>query len=156
MCLASSGANSPTSRNVSTWRFGITSRCVSAFGSTSRTATKPSAARTWSPSRPSWQKRQTSGSENPLLGHAARPDADELADLASHQPRRIVVAVPAPRAVDEADVLAPDLRAPSLEARNHRVLTQALAAFALDVGRDGVGGCGRSPGSRRVRERVDA
>src|SRR3954454_23490422 len=119
------------------------------------TATKPSAARTWSPSRTSWQKRQSSGSENPLLGHAARPDADELAALASHQPGRIVIAVPAARAVDEDDVLAPYLRAPALEARNPRMLAQALAALALDVRRDAVGGRGRRPGPRRVWEHVD-
>src|SRR4029079_12333974 len=156
MSLASSAANSPTSRKVSTWRSGITSRCVSAFGLMSRTATKPSAARTWSPSRTSWQKRQSSGSEDPLLGHAARPHADELAELASHQPGRVVVAVDAARAVDEYDVLASHLRAPALEARHPRVLTQARAALALDVRRDGVGGRRRRPRPRRIGKDVDA
>ena len=56
------------SRKVSTCRSGITSRCVSApAGVMSRIATKPSALRTWSPSRYSRQKRQSSGSEDPLL-----------------------------------------------------------------------------------------
>src|SRR4029079_6953123 len=107
----------------------------------SRTATKPSAARTWSPSRTSWQKRQSSGSEDPLLGHAARPPADELAALASHQPGRVVVAVAAARAVDEYDVLAPHLRAPALEARHPRVATPGRRARAVH----GLRGRGRVP-----------
>ena len=48
-----------TSRKVSTCRSGMTSRCVSAFGAMSRTATKPSATWTWSASRTSRQKRQS-------------------------------------------------------------------------------------------------
>ena len=61
------------SRNVSMCRSGMTSRCVSACGLMSRIATKPSAARTWSPSRTSLQKRQSSGTaSDPLLGDAPR------------------------------------------------------------------------------------
>src|SRR6476659_2275735 len=136
MRLASSGENSPTSRKVSTCRSGITSRCVSAFGLMSRIATKPSAARTWSPSRATVQKRQSSGSEDPLLRGAACPDAHQLADLPAHEPGR-VVAVAAAGPVEEHDVLASDLRAPASEARRAGVLAQALAALSLDLGRDG-------------------
>src|SRR5262249_24121758 len=49
--FTSSGENSQISRNVGTCRSGMTSRCVSARGLMSRTATKPSPLRTWSPSR---------------------------------------------------------------------------------------------------------
>jgi len=51
MRLVSSGVNSPMSRNVSTWRSGMTSRWTSAFGLMSLIATKPSLSATWSPSR---------------------------------------------------------------------------------------------------------
>ena len=61
-------------------------------------ATKPSAARTWSPSRTSVQKRQSSGSADPLLGDRRAADAHELADRRVDEPRRVVVAVAAARA----------------------------------------------------------
>src|SRR5919106_5936236 len=59
MRFASSALNSPTSRKVSTWRSGRTSRCTSAFGLMSLIATKPSALWTWSPSATSLQKRHS-------------------------------------------------------------------------------------------------
>src|SRR6478672_2656700 len=141
--LASSAGNSEISRKDETCRSGSTSRCVSAFGLMSRIATKPSAARTWSPSRASVQKRQSSGSEDPLLRGAACPDAQQLADLPAHEPGRVVVAVAAAGPVEEHDVLASDLRAPASEARRAGVLAQALAALSLDLGRDGVRRRGR-------------
>src|SRR5512133_1968993 len=113
MRFASSGGNSQISRNVGTCRSGITSRCVSARGLMSFTATKPSPLRTWSPSRTSLQKRQSSGSEDPLLRHGSAAHAHELADRCVHEPRRVVVAVPAPGAVDEDDVFGADLRLPA-------------------------------------------
>src|SRR5205807_9261593 len=112
--FASSAGNSEISRKLGMWRSGITSRCVSAFGLISRIATKPSAAWTCSPSRASSQKRQSSGSENPLLRDGLAANGHELADGSAHEPRRVVVAVPAAGAVDEHDVLAAELRPPAL------------------------------------------
>src|SRR5687768_5373670 len=107
MRFASSGENSATSLKVSTWRSGRTRRCVSAFGLMSRIATNPSPLLTWSPSRASRQKRQSSlGSEDPLLRDGLGADPNELSDrcLRAHEPRRVVVAVAAARTVDEHDV----------------------------------------------------
>src|SRR5919206_3664758 len=111
--FASSAEKEPTSLNVSTWRSGITSRCVSALGAMSRIATNPSPRATWSPSRARRQKRQSSGSADPLLGHLGAADADELAHRRGDEPRRVVVAVPAAGPVDEHHVLAADLPAPA-------------------------------------------
>src|SRR5437764_13698275 len=112
MRFASSGGNSAISRKLSTWRSGRTSRWVSAFGLTSRIATKPSAFATWSPSRTSRQKRQSSGSDDPLLRHTRAKDSYERADRAVDVPRAVVVAVATARPVDEDGVLATDLRPP--------------------------------------------
>src|SRR5256885_8497622 len=139
MRLSSSAGNSEISRKLGMWRSGITSRCVSAFGLMSRIATNPSAAWTWSPSRASSQKRQSSGSENPLLRDGLAPNGHELADAAAHEPRRVVVAVPAPRAVDEHDVLAAELRPPALERRPARALAQSGSSLSLDLTRHRVG-----------------
>src|SRR6478752_5587501 len=110
------------SRKVSTCRSGITSRCVSACGLISRSATNPSVLWTCSPSRKSLQKRQSSGSDDPLLGDRRSAHPDQLADVAADEPRRVVVAVAAARAVDEHDVAAPDLGAPVLQAGDARLL----------------------------------
>src|SRR4029079_14746257 len=117
MRFASSAGNSEISRNDATCRSGSTSRCVSAFGAMSRIATKPSTACTWSPSRTSVQKRQSSGSANPLLRDLGAANAHELAHRRVDEPRRVVVAVAAAGPVDEHDVLAPALLAPAVEAR---------------------------------------
>src|SRR5579864_9048468 len=93
-------------------RSGMTSRCVSACGLMSRMATKPSMAATCSPSRKSLQKRQSSGSEDPLLRDPRAADADQLADRCVDEPGRVVVAEAAAGAVDENDVVAADLRRP--------------------------------------------
>ena len=107
------------SRNVSTCRSGRTSRCVSACGLMSRIATKPSVFATWSPSRTSLQKRQSSGDigEDPLLRDRAPADGDELAERTVDEPGRVVGAVAAAGPVDEHDVAAADLRAPSARGR---------------------------------------
>src|SRR5436305_14505437 len=107
--LDSSADSSSISRNVEMWRSGITSRWTSASGLMSCSAAKPSALATWSPSRASRQKRQSSGSEYPLLRDGRAADADELADRRVDEPRRIVVAVAAAGAVDQDDVLPADL-----------------------------------------------
>src|SRR5207244_12922853 len=114
---ASAGSNSPISRTLGTWRSGSTSRCTSARGLMSLIPTKPSPSRTWSPSLYSRQKRQSSGSEDSLLGDRSRTDADELAHGRIDEPRRIVVAVAAAGAIDENDVVRAELRAPALDAR---------------------------------------
>src|SRR6266571_6123933 len=101
MRFASSTGNASTSRNVSTWRSGMTKRWVSAFGLMSRTATKPSASWTWSPSRYRRQKRQSSGSADPLLGDRRSTHLDERADGRVDEPGRVIRAVSAAGAVDE-------------------------------------------------------
>src|SRR3954469_23623418 len=100
----------------------------------SRIATKPSVAATWSPSRTSLQKRQSgSGGTDPFLQHGCGTDADECADrqLVGHEPRRVVVAVPAPRPVDEHVVLRIELRAPARETRGVRGRAKSCAALLL-------------------------
>src|SRR5690242_15382159 len=154
MRFPSSAGNSEISRNDSTCRSGMTSRCVSAFGLMSRMATKPSEELTWSPSRKSWQKRQSSGSENPLLRDRSPTHWNELADLAAKEPGRVVVAVAAARAIDEDDILASDLRAPAFEAGEARLLAQARAPLALDVGGNRVSGRGGGAGPGRIRKDV--
>src|SRR5438034_3538995 len=137
--FASSAGNSEISRNESTCRSGITSRWVSAFGLMSRTATKPSAALTCSPSRTSPQKRQSSSSEDPFLRDRSPAHFEELADFAPHEPGRVVIAVPASGPVDEDDVLSAELRTPALQAGHARLLAQPLAPFALDGGGHRIG-----------------
>src|SRR5947209_15021804 len=70
-------------------------------------ATKPSSALTWSPSRYRLQKRQSSCGvgKDPLLGDGLCADMHQFADRRVDEPRRVVVAVAAPRTVDEHDVL---------------------------------------------------
>src|ERR1044072_5910880 len=146
MRFASSGGNSEISRKLDTCRSGSTSRCVSAFGAMSWMATKPSPACTWSPSRTSSQKRQSSGSADPLLGDLGAADADEVAHPAVDEPRRIVVAVAATRPVDEDDVLAPEFPAPADEGGDGGRLREPRAPLPLHLCRDRVGGRGRRSG----------
>src|SRR2546429_9607220 len=107
-------------------------------------ATNQSALRTGAPTLTSRQKSQSSGSEDPLLRDPCRTDADELADRSVDQPRRVVVSVAAPWAIDEHEVLAAELRAPASEARPVRKGPQTRAALFLDRRRDG----GFGPGPR--------
>src|SRR3954470_20321172 len=132
MRFASSGGNDAISRNVPTWRSGITSRCVSACGLMSRIATKPSPLRTCSPSRYSRQKRHSSGGNETLLRHRGRACPDDAADIAAEEPGRVVVAVAASRAVDEDGVVLAELRAPALQRLLVRECPQARTALLLD------------------------
>src|SRR6266576_1117816 len=121
----------------------------------SRIATNPSVFATWSPSRTSSQKRQSSGSENSLLGDARSADTDELADGCSDEPRRVVVSVAAAGAIDEDDVICADLLTPARETRRFRGCAQPGAPILLHVGRDGVVSRGDGSGPRRVRKDMD-
>src|SRR3954471_1506239 len=117
-------------------------------------ATNPSAACTWPPSRTSMQKRQSSRgpAKDPLLGEALGAHPDELADRCLDEPRRVVVAVPAPGPVDEHHVVG--LLAPPREAQVVREPAQTRAALLLLLrGHGVVGACGGA-GPRRVREHV--
>src|SRR3954468_21885538 len=120
----------------------------------SATATNPSAACTWSPSRTSVQKRQSSRGpgKDPLLLHALRAHVDELADGRVDEPGRVVVAVAPPGTIDEDDVLV--LALPAAHAELVRERAQTPAAALLHVRRDGIVRRGRGPGPRRVREHV--
>src|SRR5438309_11437479 len=102
MRLASSAGNWEISRNESTCLSGMTRRWVSALGLMSRTATKPGAVCTCSPSRTSSQNKQSSGSEDPVLGHGSRAHGYELSHLGPHDPGRIVVALAPARPVHQA------------------------------------------------------
>ena len=125
-----------------------------ACGLMSRIAAKPSAFATWSPSRASLQKRQSSGSEDPLLHDRCAADRHELAHRRVDEPGRVVGAVAAARPVDENDVLPADLRrpagaaGPSESARN-----RALRSFFTSGG-TGSSARGARARARRVREHV--
>src|SRR6266540_5435503 len=151
---ASSGGNSPTSRNVSTWRSGITTKCASACGLMSRIATNPSTPCTWSPSAYNLQNRQSSGSENPLLRDSCGADTNEPAGFAADEPGRVIVTVAAPLPIDEHDVLAAELRPPVLCACESRLLAQACASLLLHQGGDGIGVRSLRSRPRRVWEHV--
>src|SRR5581483_4250309 len=101
-------------------------------------ATKPSTGWTWSPSRASVQKRHSSGSEDPLLRDGAAANANQLADRCVDEPGRVVVAVPAPRPVDENEVVATDLRAPPTQARLAPRSAQSRAPRLLERRRNAV------------------
>ena len=94
---------------------GCTSTCTGACGLMSLIATNPSPRCTWSPSRTSVQKRQSSrcGGKDSLLGDRGGPNADELADRRVDEPRRVVVAVAAAGPVDEHDVVLPSFALPA-------------------------------------------
>src|SRR6266496_4332085 len=108
------------------------SRWTSARGLMSLIATKPSASHTWSPSLNKRQKRQSSGSENPLLQDRRRTHAHELPDGSVDEPWRVVVPVAAAGAVDQNDVLRAELRPPALEAGLVGESAQAGAPLLLD------------------------
>src|SRR5918996_5516023 len=122
----------------------------------SRTATKPSALATCSPSATSVQKRQSSRGDgtNPLLREPDRAGGDQLADPRVDEPGRVVVAVPASRAVDEHAVGRSELRLPAPAAELVRERAQPRASLALDLPGNGVRGGGRGPRARRVRKHV--
>src|SRR5262249_25170076 len=101
------------------------------------------------------QKRQSSGSADPLLGHRGAAYADECTDRRVDEPRRVVVAVAAAGAVHEDEVVTPDLLAPAAQARLTAECAQPGAALLLHLGRNGVGGGGRRARARRVGEDVD-
>src|SRR5215213_883060 len=154
MRLASSASNAPTSRKVSTCRSGRIRRWVAAFGLMSRIATKPSAARTWSPSATRPQNRQSDDTDDPFVGHVARPNTDEGADrrLRRDQPGRVVVAVPTARPIDEDGVEGPKLLPPAAPARLVRRGAQPGAALLLDGAPNRVVLRGLRSRPRRVRE----
>src|SRR5437867_10653915 len=116
----------------------MTSRWTSACGLTSSSATKPSVSATCFPSRKSRQKRQSSVGNQTLLGHRGRPNADERADLAADEPRRVVVAVAATGPVDQHLVLAAELRVPAAAAELGGKRAQARPALLLRVRRNRV------------------
>src|SRR5919198_2774883 len=97
----------------------------------SRIATKPSVFATWSPSRTRRQKRQSSGSDDPLLGDVGAAHLHEGTDRTLDAPRAVVVAVAAAGPVDEHGVLAADLRPPPRETRGVGIRAQARAPLLL-------------------------
>src|SRR4051812_39289735 len=121
----------------------------------SRIATKPSLFATWSPSSTSWQNRQSSGSDDPLLGDLDATDADEPADGRVDEPWRVVVPVAASGAIDEDDVICADLLTPASEARRFRRGPQPGTPILLHREWNGVVSGRDGSGSRRVREDVD-
>src|SRR4029077_6726404 len=85
-------------------------------------------------SSPAWilQKMQSgSRSKDPLLRHRRTADSDEFPNRRVDEPRRVVVAVAAARAVDEDDVLGTDLLAPAAHARVVRERAQPGAPLLL-------------------------
>ena len=144
------------SRNVSTCRSGMTSRCVSARGLMSATATKPSPCGRGRPPRRACRRDSQTAPTIPSSVTAAARTRHELADRsrAADEPRRVVVPVPAPGTVDEHLVRRAELRAPAVEASLVRVGAQLGAAALLHRWRHGILGGGRRPGPRRVREDV--
>src|SRR5262249_49698709 len=156
MRLASFAENSPTSRNVSTWCSGMISRWTFARGLMSWIATKPFVLCTYAPSRAMLQNRQSSrcDAKDPLLRHVVRAHAHELADRRLDEEWRVVVAVPAARAIDEDDVRAADLPAPAALLELARQRTQPRAPLLLRLRRDGVVGGGDGARPRRVGEDV--
>src|SRR5439155_23285030 len=95
-------------------------------------ATKPSASRIWSPSLNNRQKRQSSGSDNPLLLDRRRAHPHELTDGSVDEPRRVVVPVAAARSIDQNDILSAELRTPALKAGLLRESAQAGTPLLLD------------------------
>src|SRR5204863_3359099 len=121
----------------------------------SRIATKPSAFATWSPSWTSRQKRQSSGSDNPLRRDARPADRDELSDRRVDEPGRVIVPVAAAGPINEDDVICADLLTPAGETCSFGRCAQPGAAVLLDCRRDGVVSRSDRSGSRRVRKDVD-
>src|SRR6476619_1717305 len=146
------------SRKVSMCCSGMTSRWTSAFGLMSSIARSPSPRFTTvagsSPASILQTMQSGSRSEDPLLRHRRTADSDELANRSVDEPRRVVVAVAAARAVDEDDVLGTDLLAPAPHARVVRERAQPRAPLLLHLLRHRVRRGGRRPRPRRVREDV--
>src|SRR5579862_2463574 len=154
--FASPLLSSETSRNVSMWRSGMTRMCVSACGLMSLIAMNPFVFATYAPSRTIAQNRHSSGrnGKDALLGDGLRTHADERADRRVDEERRVVVAVPAARTIDEDVLGRPELRvpAPLLELAGER--PQARSALLLLVRRNAVVVRRPRSRSRRVREDV--
>ena len=143
------------SRNVSTWRSGRTSRCVSACGLMSRIGDEPVRLRdVVALADELAEETVVRQREDALLRHRGAADADELADGRVDEPGRVVGAVPAARPIDEDDVVAADLRRPARPARLVRERPQPGAALLLHLGRDGVVGRRARSRAGRVREDV--
>src|SRR6266436_68713 len=121
----------------------------------SRIATKPSAFATWSPSWTSRQKRQSSGSENPLRCDARPADTDKLSDRRLDEPGRVIVPVAAAGSINEDDVIYADLLTPARETCRFRRCAEPGAPILLHLGHDSVVSGGDGSGSWRVREDVD-
>src|SRR6266851_3181930 len=121
----------------------------------SRIATKPSAFATWSPSWTSRQKRQSSGSENPLRRDTGPADTDELSDRRLDEPGRVIVPVAAAGPINEDDVICTDLLTPARETRRFRRCAKPGAPILLHLRRDRVVSGGDRSRSWRVREDVD-
>ena len=145
------------SRNVSTCRSGMTSRCVSACGLMSWIATKPSAgARRGRPrGRLAEEAVLRLHATIPSSVTAARAHAHELADRA----RRRATASSRRRSRGRGGRRArrPRARASSRQRRRHASCesgAQARAALLLHLRRHRVVGGGRRSGPRRVREDV--
>ena len=68
---------------------------------------------------------------NALLRHLEPSDPDDLADLAVDEPRRVVVAVAAARAIDEHDVVGTDLLPPVRELRFARERPEPCGTLLL-------------------------
>src|SRR6266576_4922094 len=156
MRFDSFASKASTSRKVSTWRSGITRTWTGAFGLMSLIATKPLPLCTYAPSRAMLQKRQSSccfGNDS-LLGDPGGADAHERADGRVDQPGRVVVAVPAARAVDEHRVFSTELAEPAAEAEVVRERAQARATFLLHLRGDRVVGGGDGAGPWGVRKDV--
>src|SRR2546430_4560985 len=118
-------------------------------------ATKPSVFATWSPSWTSRQKRQSSGSENPLRCDARPADTDELSDRRLDEPGRVIVPVTAAGPINEDDVICADLLTPARETRRFRRGAKPGAPILLHLRRDRVVSGGDRSRPWRVREDVD-
>ena len=100
-------------------------------------ATKPSAVWTWSPSSTRRQNRQLSGGDgkHSLLGDSDGPRPQELADLALEEPRRVVVGIAAPRAVDQHAIGRPTRPCHRRRERSsERARRRALRSFFTGAG----------------------
>ena len=137
-------------------RSGMTSRCVCACGLMSRMATSRRSRRRGRPrGRACRRGSRAQAARMPSSVTRRAANADECADRCIDEPRRIVVAVAATRAVDEHNVISADLRAPAREAGFVRRSAETRAAFLLLRGRNRVSALGHRARPRRVREHVD-
>src|SRR3954471_8478695 len=150
MRLDSLASKASTSRKVSPWRSGSTSTWTGACGLMSLIATKPFALCRYAPSFAMLQNRQPSCcfGTDALLARGRRANTHERADRRFDQPRRIVVAVAASRAVDEHRVLGADLALPAREAQLVREGAQPCATLLLHRRRHRVVRLGDGAGTR--------